>query len=132
MKLSTTRIAIALALMGGMALSVRSVDAIGKTPPQPGQLAPDNVRGADLYEVNCWMCHGKKGLGDGPAASALKTVVPPLAGRIDDLGVEAAADVVMQGNGDMPGYMETLNRKDTIRILNWLNGLDPSTGEDKE
>ena len=38
----------------------------------------------------------------------------------------------MQGNGDMPGYMETLNRKDTIRILNWLNGLDPSTGEDKE
>jgi mono/diheme cytochrome c family protein len=96
----------------------------------PTQLKPDKVRGKSLYGVNCWMCHGQKGLGDGPAAKSLKTPVPPLAGRIDEM--ETAADLVMQGSGDMPGYSETLNRKDAIRILQWLNSLDPESGEDKE
>ena len=132
MRMYATQLSIVVALTWAGVLSVQSLEANGKTPPQPGQLAPDNVRGADLYEVNCWMCHGKKGLGDGPAAKSLRTTVPALAGRVSDSGVEAAADIVMQGSGDMPGYMETLNRKDAIRILNWLNGLDPATGEDKE
>ena len=132
MKLSSTRMTLIIAFTWVVVWGFRGVEANGKTPPQPGQLAPDNVRGADLYEVNCWMCHGKKGLGDGPAALSLQTEIPPLAGRIGDLGIESAADLVMQGRGDMPGYMETLNRKDAIRILNWLNGLDPTTGEDKE
>ena len=96
----------------------------------PTQLKPDKVRGKDLYAVNCWMCHGKKGLGDGPAGASLRTPPPALAGRIQNL--DAAADLVMQGAGDMPGYTETLNRKDATRILQWLNSLDPATGEDKE
>ena len=104
-----------------------------RPPPQPGQLAPDNVRGADLYEVNCTGCAMvKKGWAMVRQQSPFGPTVPALAGRVSDSGVEAAADIVMQGSGDMPGYMETLNRKDAIRILNWLNGLDPATGEDKE
>ena len=98
----------------------------------PTQLKPDTVRGAELYRVNCWMCHGNRGLGDGPAAGALQTTSPPLAGRIHAIGVSAATDIVMHGRGDMPGFTETLNRKDASRILQWLNGLDPVTGEDKE
>jgi mono/diheme cytochrome c family protein len=96
----------------------------------PTQLKPDKVRGADLYTVNCWMCHGQKGLGDGPAAKSLRTPVPSLAGGTGP--IETAADLVMQGSGDMPGFTETLNRKDAVRILQWLNSLDPVTGEAEE
>jgi mono/diheme cytochrome c family protein len=77
------------------------------------------------------MCHGKKGLGDGPAAKALQTSPPALAGRVQELGLESGADLVMQGQGDMPGYAEALGRKDAVRILKWLDGLDPLTGDDR-
>ena len=34
--------------------------------------------GEDLYAELCAVCHGKGGMGDGPAASALKSAVPNL------------------------------------------------------
>jgi mono/diheme cytochrome c family protein len=38
---------------------------------QPARTAAD--QGAEMYRGYCGPCHGAKGLGDGPAAAALKT-----------------------------------------------------------
>jgi mono/diheme cytochrome c family protein len=37
-----------------------------------------SVKGVDLYQAHCAVCHGKDATGNGPAASALKTRVPDL------------------------------------------------------
>jgi cytochrome c oxidase cbb3-type subunit I/II len=41
-------------------------------PPEP-PTSPDSVkRGAELFQsMNCWLCHGKEGRGNGPSASSL-------------------------------------------------------------
>jgi len=44
-------------------------------------IAPQQVKltdGEELYVELCAVCHGKGGIGDGPAASALKSAVPDL------------------------------------------------------
>jgi len=41
-------------------------------PPEP-PTSPESVkRGAELFQsMNCWLCHGKEGRGNGPSASSL-------------------------------------------------------------
>lgn len=41
-------------------------------PPEP-PMSPESVkRGAELFQsMNCWLCHGKEGRGNGPSASSL-------------------------------------------------------------
>jgi len=41
-------------------------------PPEPST-SPESVkRGAELFQsMNCWLCHGKEGRGNGPSASSL-------------------------------------------------------------
>ena len=46
-------------------------------PPPEESLIP--LDGAKIFRLYCASCHGVKGSGDGPAALALKTKVPPLA-----------------------------------------------------
>ncbi len=41
-------------------------------PTEPPTSSESVKRGADLFQsMNCWMCHGKEGRGDGPSASSL-------------------------------------------------------------
>jgi mono/diheme cytochrome c family protein len=47
-------------------------DAPVVIPPEP-PTSPESVkRGAELFQsMNCWLCHGKEGRGNGPSASSL-------------------------------------------------------------
>ncbi len=41
-------------------------------PPEPPTTPESVKRGSDLFQsMNCWLCHGKEGRGDGPSASSL-------------------------------------------------------------
>lgn len=41
-------------------------------PPEPPTSAESVKRGAELFQsMNCWLCHGKQGRGNGPSASSL-------------------------------------------------------------
>ena len=92
---------------------------------QPTKRLPDSERGGELYMTNCWMCHGKKGQGNGPAASAFATTSPKLAKSIERERWEQAIRVIMDGSGDMPAFSQIMDRHDAKRILIWLE--DPKT-----
>ncbi len=69
--------------------------------------------GEELYLELCAVCHGIGGMGDGPAASALKTEVPDLTGlaakndglfprqEVED-SITGKSGVVSHGTSDMP------------------------------
>lgn len=41
-------------------------------PPEPPNSPESAKRGAELFQsMNCWLCHGKEGRGNGPSASSL-------------------------------------------------------------
>ena len=47
--------------------------AVASARPAKAAVTPEVLqRGEQLYKATCAVCHGEKGLGDGPAASALK------------------------------------------------------------
>ena len=98
----------------------------------PTKLPPDRVRGRDLYDIHCWACHGRMALGEGPSAGLLGGSAPALAGRGSPAEREAWIDLMATGKGAMPGFLAVLDREDSRRILLWLEGLDPATGDDPD
>jgi mono/diheme cytochrome c family protein len=66
------------AVAGMLALTISGVSAAaiaaeqGAPAAKPPAKSPAD-QGAEMYRGYCGPCHGAKGLGDGPAASALKT-----------------------------------------------------------
>ena len=48
-----------------------------RKPPTP-EAPPTAVSGASLYAVNCALCHGPAGMGNGPAADGMKPPPPKL------------------------------------------------------
>ena len=54
----------------------------GKAGGEPP--ACSRARGVASYLGNCWHCHGKRGLADGPLATSGPVPAPPLAGRVPD------------------------------------------------
>jgi mono/diheme cytochrome c family protein len=68
-----------LVLAAGLAGVVPAV-AGGQTQTTPAQLPPliRSVKGPDLFQAYCAVCHGVDARGGGPAASSLKAKVPDL------------------------------------------------------
>ncbi len=92
---------------------------------QPTKRLSDVERGGELYMSNCWMCHGKKGQGNGPAAEAFATESPAIAKTIDRKRWDSAVRVIMDGRGDMPAFSQVMDRRDAKRILDWLEDPKP-------
>ena len=97
---------------------------------QPTKRLPDADRGGELYLQNCWMCHGKKGQGNGPASEAFSTESPKLAKVFHRTAWESQIRVIMDGRGDMPAFSQVMARSDAKRILIWLE--DPKTIKPKK
>ena len=89
----------------------------------PTKMPEDKVRGRELYQDLCWQCHGVDGRGDGPLAAV--SAVPPgdLRGRAEEQWPELVQRV-LQGQGDMPAFGDSLDRHEARRILVWLAALD--------
>lgn len=81
---------------------------------------PDVDVGRRLWQQSCWQCHGKAGAGDGPAAKALPSGVPPLTGKVKEAGFDAMVRIIQDGKGRMPAYAETMDKHDSRRILVYL------------
>ena len=92
---------------------------------QPTKRPKDFDRGGQLYKQNCWMCHGRLGKGNGPAAAALQTDSPALAKRIEPANQNAMVQIILHGRGDMPAFGSTFGEEDAKRILAWLENPKP-------
>lgn len=81
--------------------------------------------GRMYYQINCAVCHGEAGKGDGPILAAKAMFPPPLvgpaaAGRSDGY----IWGIIRNGRGLMPSYnrIEELDRWDVVNYIRGLQG----------
>jgi mono/diheme cytochrome c family protein len=84
------------------------------------------ARGSELFHINCSLCHGVDGKGDGPIANFLQKTKPTdLTGPIVTSVSDGAIFLVIT-NG-MPGAMPALNENLTVRerwdVVNYVRTL---------
>lgn len=98
---------------------------VNPIPPDDDSLQ----RGKILYQINCGLCHGDLGHGDGPLAGYFARTPENL------VGTRAAAEfdgsvflVIRQGYGQMPGLNEQLTVREQWDVINYIRTL-PLSGE---
>jgi mono/diheme cytochrome c family protein len=81
-------------------------------------------RGRFFYSIECELCHGSKGLGDGPQSEFFKKKPADLtSSQIQNLEDEDIFMVIMQGFGIMPSLAENMNPQDGWDIVNFVRTL---------
>jgi mono/diheme cytochrome c family protein len=90
-------------------------------PPTPETLADAE----QLFSDNCVLCHGEKGLGDGPGAKTIK--VKP-ANFTDAKLMAAETDgslfwKMSNGRGPMPSWKDTLTDKERWELVGFIRKL---------
>ena len=80
---------------------------------------------AQLFSDNCVLCHGVKGMGDGPGAKTIK--VKP-ANFTDPTMMKAETDgslfwKMSEGRGPMPSWKDDLTDKERWQLVNYIRKL---------
>lgn len=91
---------------------------------------PQDHPGRKLFLQYCAPCHGPKGLGNGPAASAFK---PPPANYTDPNGVPKMTDaqvieVITKGKGSMPAWGPILKPDQIVQLVAYIRELSRGEG----
>ncbi|MBK8613839.1 MAG: cytochrome c [Flavobacteriales bacterium] len=81
-------------------------------------------KGGKVFHALCWTCHGVRGTGDGPNATALRV-------RPADLGFQhvqvqsngALFWKITHGRGEMAAYEQVLSREDRWALVHYLRTL---------
>ena len=84
-------------------------------------------KGQQLYSKLCWTCHGKQGLGDGPAGKSLKPKPKSLA----SIYVQNQTDgelfwKLSNGKGMMVPYKHSLSEEQRWQLINYIRSLGGS------
>lgn len=96
-----------------------------KKVKNPVPATPDSLtEGQQLFTDNCVLCHGEKGVGDGPGAKAIK--VKPA--NFTDAKVQGETDgslywKMTNGRGPMPSWKDTLTDKERWELVNYIRKL---------
>ncbi len=120
----------AIAVLTGLALSGIFAGCSRPAPPSSSTQG-DPARGASLFAANCATCHGERGHGDGPAASALqprpKNLADPALQQStsdDRLALAIAKGGTAVGLSDqMPAFGATLNHQQIVDIVAFVRSL---------
>jgi mono/diheme cytochrome c family protein len=81
--------------------------------------------GEGLFTDNCVLCHGEKGMGDGPGAKTIK--VKPA--NFTDPKLQAAETdgalfwKMTNGRGPMPSWRDTLTDQERWQLVNYIRKL---------
>ena len=101
-------------------------------PTNPIAADPKSLsRGQAMYEVNCELCHGKQGKGDGPVAAELVRKPPDLSGNavkpLSDgeifLVITNGIQLAKGSTGGMPALRENLAVNDRWDVVNYVRSL---------
>lgn len=100
----------------------------GKTNPVAGS-ADAAAKGKDLFTAQCQACHGDKGLGDGPAGTALN----PKPGNLQQAAKEASDAYIFwrisEGgamapfNSAMPTHKDTMTEDQIWQVITYVKTL---------
>lgn len=97
----------------------------------PPASSPELVRrGASLFEVNCSHCHGKQGLGDGPAGKFL--ALPPFNLRADQTqqrSPDEIFEILTDGRIVMPAFKGVLSAEERWAIAYFVKSFRANQGE---
>jgi mono/diheme cytochrome c family protein len=133
------RVAGACLVLGMCIFAFGRVAAQEAAPPAPW-VAPDDAKkvknpfpptqetlaeAEQLFSDNCVLCHGEKGLGDGPGAKTIK--VKP-ANFTDEKLMAAETDgslfwKMSNGRGPMPSWKDTLTDKERWELVGYIRKL---------
>ena len=108
------------------------VDSIGRVAVNPTPVSPASlVNGRKYYTINCSVCHGDTGIGNGPATQ--NGYGMPGISIISDQ-TKARSDgyiygMLRNGRGLMPTYnrIEEMDRWDVVNYVRALQGVVPNT-----
>ncbi len=90
-------------------------------PPTPETLAAAQ----DLFTDNCVLCHGEKGIGDGPGAKAIK-VKPANFTDAKVMAAETDGSIfwkMTNGRGPMPSWKDVLTDKERWELVGYIRKL---------
>jgi mono/diheme cytochrome c family protein len=132
------RVASACLVLGMFAL-VGGLVVADDIPPAPW-VAPDDAKkvknpippttetlaaAQDLFTDNCVLCHGEKGVGDGPGAKAIK-VKPANFTDAKVMAAETDGSIywkMTNGRGPMPAWKDVLTDKERWELVGYIRKL---------
>ena len=82
------------------------------------------MAGKKIFDQQCWSCHGKSGLGDGPASRALKNKPADFS----NINFQNQKDgeifwKISEGRGEMAGYKNALKEEKRWQLVNYLRTI---------
>ncbi len=102
----------------------------GEELTNPLPLTPENLsRGRELYETFCYVCHGSRGLGDGPLVPKIPTPPAYNTSRIKAFKEGRIFHTITVGYGNMKPYASQIVREDRWRIVHYVQKLQREGGE---
>jgi len=92
---------------------------------RPVAASPDSLqRGKIFFSINCELCHGAKGVGDGSLLKLLEKKPADLSSsKIQNLADNDIYMVIYSGFGTMPSIAENLNPQDGWDVINYVRTL---------
>ena len=87
------------------------------------------ARGAELFQVNCVVCHGPNGAGDGPAAGGLEPKPANLSeGHVQENSDGSLFYIISEGSAGtaMPSWKTNIGEEDRWHLVNFLRTLPGS------
>jgi len=95
--------------------------------PLPPLVGKDSAEAARLYNINCAICHGATGAGNGPLSTSGK--IGAIANLTLDLYVAMADDTMYHsinyGKNNMGSYAPQLSRKQRWQMVQYIRTLQP-------
>jgi len=85
--------------------------------------------GQAIFQKNCVSCHGKAGMGDGPASKMLKPQPKPFDTALKGKSAEEITKVIKEGgkaaglSAMMPAYGKKLDEKQLHELVEYVQGL---------
>ncbi|MGA2821526.1 MAG: quinol:electron acceptor oxidoreductase subunit ActD [Anaerolineales bacterium] len=108
------------------AISIDGPDLIAGQPASvPHPMTSNSIqRGQVLFSINCQLCHGPQGKGDGTVGAFFTPKPADLTSRaVQSLSDQQIFLVITQGFGDMPSLRENLYPNDRWDVINYVRTL---------